>query len=251
MGCLLQPGGDVDGIACGQALLGTGHHLAGVDADTRLHAELREGVSHLHGCSTGPERVVLVYLRNAEHSHHRIADELLDHPTVRLDDALHALEVAGEQSAQRLRIGRLAKRGRTGHIAEEDGDRLALLSRGRRGRQRRRAEAAELEAVRVLLPAGRAGRHRPSLRQPRLSVEQEEGVGLLSSWTRNRVPKYVPNCRNPTELREPHSTSQHRIELRAGVFTELRIRVRRFDSSRGHSGNRWIQATFPFSKALS
>jgi hypothetical protein len=37
--------------------------------------------------------------RNAEHGHHRIADELLDRPAVTLDDPLHDPEVAAHQGA--------------------------------------------------------------------------------------------------------------------------------------------------------
>jgi YVTN family beta-propeller protein len=40
----------------------------------------------------------------------------------------------------------------------------------------------------------------------------------LPRLTTNGVPNRVPNCRNLTELREPQSTSQSRISLRAGVF---------------------------------
>ena len=42
--------------------------------------------------------------------------------------ALHALEVAGEEGTHRLGVGRLAQCGRAGHVAEEDSDRLTLLT---------------------------------------------------------------------------------------------------------------------------
>jgi hypothetical protein len=73
-----------------------------------------------------------VNLRDAKHGHDRIADELLHGSAVRLDDSFHALEVAGEDGAQRLGICRFPQLGRAGDVAEEDGDRLALLPwRGR------------------------------------------------------------------------------------------------------------------------
>ena len=128
LGRLLEPRRDVDGVAGGEPLLGSGHDLARVDADAGLDAQLGQRVAHLDRRAARPKRIVLVHLRNAEHGHDRVADELLHRPAVRLDDALHALEVAGEQGAQRLGVGRLAERGRAGDVAEEDGDGLALLT---------------------------------------------------------------------------------------------------------------------------
>ncbi len=124
---LLQPRGDVDRIAGGQPLLRSGDNLAGIHPDAGLHAQLRERVVHLDRGAAGAQRIVLVHLRDAEDGHHRIADELLHRSPVRLHDRLHALEVTGEQRAQRFGVGRLAQRGRAGDVAEENGDRLALL----------------------------------------------------------------------------------------------------------------------------
>ena len=71
------------------------------------------------------EGVVLVRCGDAEHRHHRIADELLHRAAVRLDDRLHPVEVAGKQPTQRLRVDRLAEGRRSGQVAEQHGDRLA------------------------------------------------------------------------------------------------------------------------------
>ena len=90
--------------------------------------ELGQGVAHLDCGSAGAQGVVLVHLRDAEDGHDRVADELLHRSPVRLEDSLHALEVAGEQGAHRLGVDRLPHGGRTGDVAEEDGDRLALLA---------------------------------------------------------------------------------------------------------------------------
>ena len=65
-------------------------------------------------------------LWHAEHRHHRVADELLDRAFVGLDDLLHPLEIAGEQTLEGLRVDRLAKRSRADDIAEQDGDELAV-----------------------------------------------------------------------------------------------------------------------------
>ena len=126
-------------------------------------AELGQRVAHLDRRAAGPQRVVLVHLGDAEDGHDRIADELLHRPAVRLDDPLHPLEVAGEQGPQRLGVGRLAERGRAGHVAEEDGDRLALLARGRSGLEQCAAVRAAWKALRSVLAAVRADRHQPRL----------------------------------------------------------------------------------------
>jgi hypothetical protein len=76
-GRLLQPGGDVDGIACRQPLLCAGDHLAGVEPDARLEAELGKHISHL-GCRPHrAQRIILVDGRHAEDRHDGVADELL------------------------------------------------------------------------------------------------------------------------------------------------------------------------------
>jgi hypothetical protein len=93
---LLQPGGDVESVSRGQALLRTGDHLAGVDPDPSLDPELGEGLAHLECGPAGADRIVLVDGRNAEDGHHRVADEFLDAAAVALDDRLHPPEVADE-----------------------------------------------------------------------------------------------------------------------------------------------------------
>ena len=158
-GRLLEARCDVDGVARREPLFTPGHDLARVDPDPRLHAEVRQSVSHFESRTDCAEGVVLVHERHSEHGHDRIADELLYRSTVRLDDGLHPLEVAGEEGAQRLGVSRLAERSPTGHVAEDDGDCLALLSRGRRDDERIGALLAELGLVAVLVAAGRADPH--------------------------------------------------------------------------------------------
>ena len=127
---LLEAGGDVDGIAGCEPLRGADDDLAGVDANPRLDAELRQRVPHLDRGSQGTQRIVFVELRHAEDGHHRIADELLNGAAVPLDNRLHLVEVAPEERAQRLRVDRFAQRGRTDDVAEKDGYDLAVLARG-------------------------------------------------------------------------------------------------------------------------
>ena len=66
--------------------------------------------------------------RHPEDRHHRVADELLHRPAVRLDDRLHPLEVARQQRPQRLGIRRLPQRGRADHVAEQHRHRLPHLA---------------------------------------------------------------------------------------------------------------------------
>jgi hypothetical protein len=91
-----------------------------------MSADLRQRCAH-HRCGAhGAQRVVLVHSWHTEDGHDGVADELLDRAAVRLDDALHALEVAGEQGLQRFGIERLPQRRRPDDVAEEDGDDLAV-----------------------------------------------------------------------------------------------------------------------------
>jgi len=100
-----------------------------------------------------------VDLRHAEDGHDRVADELLDHAAVALDDPLHLLEVAGEQASQRLRVGRLAERRRPRDVAEQNRDGLSLLAPARCRRERSTALLAEFRPLGVLVPAACADRH--------------------------------------------------------------------------------------------
>ena len=163
LGTLLETRGDVHRVTRRETLGGPGHDHARTDTDTGLDTERRQRVAHLDRGAAGAKSVVLVRSRNAEHGHHRVPDELLHRSAVRLHDLFHPLEVARQQRPKRLRVGRLTERSRAGHIAEEHRDRLPHLTFRRLERHRSGAEAAELEALRVLLPAGRTDRHGASL----------------------------------------------------------------------------------------
>ena len=90
----MQSRSDVDRVA-GRICWGvtsSGNDLAGIHADTNpephapialeLVVQSLEAISHVHGGSHCSEGVVLVHRRNAEHRHHCVADELLDHAPV-------------------------------------------------------------------------------------------------------------------------------------------------------------------------
>ena len=125
---LLQPRGDVDGVTRREPLLGARDHLAAADADPPLDAELGQRQLHLRRRPERAHGIVLVHGRQPEDRHHGVADELLDDAAVALDDRLHALEVAREQRAERLRVDRLAESRRTDDVAEQHGHDLALLA---------------------------------------------------------------------------------------------------------------------------
>ena len=147
-----------------------GDDLAGVDADAALDpdapvalqllVQLDERGAHVGRRADGAQGVVLVHDRDAEHGHDGVADELLDGAAVALDRLAHRVEVAGHDAPGRLGVEALAHRGRAGHVAEQHGDRLAhLAGRGSLG-ELGAAATAEAEALRVVLTAARADRHR-------------------------------------------------------------------------------------------
>jgi hypothetical protein len=95
---LLEAGGDVHRVAGHQALTARwipGDDFAGVHADARREPDAMvafevvvrrlERLPHSVRRPNGSERVVLVELRDPEHRHHGVADELLDRPAVSFD----------------------------------------------------------------------------------------------------------------------------------------------------------------------
>jgi hypothetical protein len=161
---LLESRRNVDGVAGDQPFACAGDHLARVDTDARLHAERRQRVAHLRGGSQCAQRVVLVQQWNAEHRHHRVADEFLDGPAMAFDDCLHSFEVACEKAAQRLGVDGLAEGCRAGDVAEDDRHRLPHLARDGLSDKRRCALETELRMLRIFGAAAIAD-HRSSLRR--------------------------------------------------------------------------------------
>ena len=136
----LEPSCRVHGVAGDAAEVGrisADEHLAGVHADPtgepnpvvafELVVEVLERRAHVDGGADRAERVVLVELRDAEHGHHGVADELLDRAAVAFERGTHRVEVAGHHLAHRLGVELLAELGRAGHVAEHDRDGLADL----------------------------------------------------------------------------------------------------------------------------
>src|SRR5207245_1906538 len=107
----------------------------------------------------------LVQLRDSEHGHDRVADELLHPGAMPLERRPRLVEVAGLEPSQGFRIEPLSRPRVAGEIAEEHGHGLAgLACELRLGGQLRTAGAAEAEAVGALLAANRADRHAERLR---------------------------------------------------------------------------------------
>ena len=134
--------------------------FAGGDPDPDLElALLGERVADRERGADSSLRVVLVRDRCAEHRHDRIADELLDGAAVALELGAHLRVVRLQQPAHVLRVHALGARGEADEVAEEAGDDLALLARGRLRFERRRALRAEACVIRVLAAAARADLH--------------------------------------------------------------------------------------------
>ena len=156
---LLEPRRDVHGVARDECIAVAGHDLARVHADPRLQPDRRDGRPQLDRGANSPERVVLVRLRDAEHRHHGVADELLDRAAVPLEDGARVLEVAAHRRPQRLGVEPLPEGGRARQVAEDDRDGLPDLA-GRLGLlERRSAGAAELEPLWIFLAAACASPH--------------------------------------------------------------------------------------------
>jgi hypothetical protein len=73
-------------------------------------------------------RVVLARLVQPEHGHHRVADELLHDPTVRLDVLVPPHEVRVDHAADVLGVEVLGEHREVDQVGEQHRDELALLT---------------------------------------------------------------------------------------------------------------------------
>ena len=147
----LQPGGGVDDVADRKRLsrLGPTHRderLARVHGRARgeprpAPVEPVDGGEQSQPGADGALGVVAVGERRAEDRHHRVADELLEPPAVRLDLVAGSRVEAREGLADVLRVGPLGRRREALQVDEEDGDEPPLLPQG--GGERRTAVGAE------------------------------------------------------------------------------------------------------------
>ena len=104
---LLEPRRHVHGVTGRKPLVPgrlVGHDLAGVHAGAIRHrhavvavernVERVQAAAHVERRPHGPQRIVLMRLRQPEHRHDGVADELLDGAAVTLDGRPHDVEVA-------------------------------------------------------------------------------------------------------------------------------------------------------------
>ena len=151
----LQAGGGVDHVPGDHSLAGGADgDRGGARRDARaeleigrvdLGSELTDRDDELEACTNGPLRVILVCRRRAEHRHDGVADELLDHAAVPVDDLARDVEVAGEQLAHVLGVTGLGQAREADQVGEEDRDEAPLRDVRRREiavvRRRRRGDA--------------------------------------------------------------------------------------------------------------
>jgi hypothetical protein len=122
-GLLLEPRGEVDGLARGERRLRVvvGDDLAGLDPDPRLEPQLANPLQRREARAHGALCVVLVRQRHAERGHHRVAGELLDDPTVRDDAMGDLLEELRDATADDLGVRACEELRRGDEIDEQDG----------------------------------------------------------------------------------------------------------------------------------
>src|SRR6266511_247536 len=116
--------------------------------------------------------MILLSHGHAEGGHHRVPGKLLDCSAGGLDLRRHGLVEAIENGASVLRIVGCPELRRADEIGEQHARHFALVRVGG-GPERRCARLAEARVLWVLLPAGRADRHRSSVRRPARRFEDE------------------------------------------------------------------------------
>jgi hypothetical protein len=124
---LLQPRREVHGLAGDERRVGVlDHDLARLDPDPGLQAEVSDGLAHRERRPRRALRVVLVRLRNAERSEHRVAGELLHDAAVEGHALRDHLEEAVDAPPDDLRVGGRDEARRVDEIDEQHGGKLSL-----------------------------------------------------------------------------------------------------------------------------
>ena len=169
LGGLLQPRGEVHGGPVEQPLLGgfaADRDRPRVDPDPDaqgdrepvLLPELADAVDEREPGADGPERVVVVGVRDPEDPHHGVAGEVVRAAAERFELVGHDPVVAGKDVAVALGVDASRELGRADEIDEDDRDDLALL--GRAGADGVPAVRAEAGLLREREPAPFTRRHR-------------------------------------------------------------------------------------------
>ena len=127
LGALLQPRGEVDGLARGEGRRGVvGDDLAGLDSDAGLEAQLANALERRQRGTDRALGVVLVRERHAEGRHDGVPGELLDGSAVRDDAVRDLVEEPADAPPDDLGIGLGDELGRADEVHEENGCELAL-----------------------------------------------------------------------------------------------------------------------------
>ena len=115
-----------------------------------LAVELVDSLEDAQACADGALSVVAVRGGCAEHSHDRIADELLQHAAVLLDPALRARVVDLQRVADVFRVSAIRSGREADKIDEQDRNELPFLARRRLRLERRPAAVAKAGVGRIL-----------------------------------------------------------------------------------------------------
>ena len=94
------------------------------------HVQLLDAFEHPEAGAYRPLGIVAVGDRRAEHGHHGVADELLDHAAVLVDPASDHRVIELEGVADVLRVGVIGLRGELDEIDEQHRDELSFLVDG-------------------------------------------------------------------------------------------------------------------------
>ena len=110
--------------------------------------------------------------RDPEDRHYRVADVVLDHPTVALDHIAHAAKPALHRPPQRLGIDPLSHRRRSHNVGKDHRDDLAPLTTDRRHRHLRSARGAKPGTLGCRFATAGARLHVASLEPARTHPER-------------------------------------------------------------------------------
>ena len=99
-------------------------------AGRQLRGQVRQRGQRVRGGAHGPDGVVFMADRGAEHRHDGVTNELLHHAAMRRDRGRAPSEVAVDDHPHRLRVQPLRQRCRVHQVDEQDGDVFAGLVRG-------------------------------------------------------------------------------------------------------------------------
>ena len=187
--------------------------LSGVDGDPNLNIELAEpahAVAHGHRCPHGPLGVVAVSGRRPEDGHNRVADELLDYASERLELLPDEVVIRAQERPDVLRVELLGARREADEVDEDNGDDPPLVPPSRRPRvERLPAGETEFGDLGVLLAAVGAGEHVLSVRCAAASFDPatlSDRPGGVPEWPKGTGCKPVGSAYGGSNPPAPTST---------------------------------------------